>query len=297
MIYRVRHLTEYRYHSHVSLCYNLAHLAPRDTHYQRCLSSRLEISPRPAYQQARLDYFGNHAHYFSIQEAHQLLSIEIISEIETDQGRESLNLDLGISCAQAKQLLAARQQPEMIEALEYCLDSPMLELNPSLRQQLREFAEPFFQPERPLLSCVRDFNSHIFQGFKYDPGFSSVATPLAEVFEHRKGVCQDFAHLAIACLRVLGFPARYVSGYLETLPPPGQEKLVGSDASHAWFAVYSPGEGWFEFDPTNDIMPSEQHITTAWGRDYADVTPLRGVIFEGGGTQALKVAVDVMRIS
>lgn len=144
---------------------------------------------------------------------------------------------------------------------------------------------------------MRELTSRIHQDFKYDPGFSTVATPLHEVLEHRRGVCQDFAHLAIGCLRSLGFAARYVSGYLETLPPPGQPKLVGSDASHAWFAVYSPGEGWFEFDPTNDNMPTEQHITTAQGRDYSDVTPLRGVIFDGGSQQQLEVSVDVTALA
>src|SRR5690606_37616973 len=148
----------------------------------------------------------------------------------------------------------------------------------------------------PFLSAVRALTQQIYQQFEYDPLFSDVTTPLLDVFKHKRGVCQDFAHLAIACIRANGFPARYVSGYLETLPPPGQEKLMGSDASHAWFAVYSPGEGWFEFDPTNDQMASHQHIVTAWERDYTDVPPLHGVIFSGGETHKLKVSVDVSRV-
>ena len=135
----------------------------------------------------------------------------------------------------------------------------------------------------------------IYTEFKYDPEFSTLATPLKEVLEHRSGVCQDFAHLAIGCLRSQGLAARYVSGYIETEPPPGKERLVGADASHAWFSVFQPGVGWLDFDPTNNQIPGERHITVAWGRDYADVTPLKGVAF-GGGEHELKVSVDVLAI-
>ena len=189
-------------------------------------------------------------------------------------------------------MLAQSSEGDILEAREYLLDSPMIKAFP----ELKDYAKALFQDERPLLSAVRELTSKIFNEFKYDANSTTVATPLDEVLENRHGVCQDFAHLAIGCLRALGFPARYVSGYLETLPAPGEVKLVGADASHAWFAVFSPGEGWFEFDPTNDIMPAEQHITTAWGRDYSDVTPLRGVIFDGGDSQQLSVSVDVRRI-
>nr|WP_255568204.1 transglutaminase family protein [Aestuariicella albida] len=162
--------------------------------------------------------------------------------------------------------------------------------------ELRDFAAPSFEKDRPLLSAVMDLTSRIFREFTYSPQSTTIATPLEEVLKTRKGVCQDFAHLQIACLRALGFPAKYVSGYLETLPPPGKEKLVGADASHAWISVYSPSEGWFEFDPTNDCLVSEQHIITAWGRDFYDVTPLKGVIFGGGKSPALNVSVDVARL-
>src|SRR5690606_1706689 len=148
----------------------------------------------------------------------------------------------------------------------------------------------------PFLSAVRALTQQIYQQFEYDPLFSDVTTPLDEVFEHKRGVCQDFAHFAIACIRANGFPARSVSGYLETLPPPGMGQLVGSDASHAWVSGYSPGEGWFEFAPTNDQVAGNQHIVTAWGRDYSDVPPLRGVIFGGGASHKLTVAVDVKRM-
>jgi transglutaminase-like putative cysteine protease len=294
MIYRIRHLTEYEYQQPVSLCYNLAHLQPRNTSYQNCLSSKLQISPMPAYSRKRKDYFGNNIVHFSIEVPHRKLSVEITSDIRIDEGRASpeLNLDLGSTCTQALEALKTNQTKSTLVAREFVLDSPMIKA----MDALRDYAAPSFTPDRPLLSAARDLTHRIFTDFTYDPTFTTVATPLSDVLEHRRGVCQDFAHLAIGCLRALGYPARYVSGYLETLPPPGQVKMVGSDASHAWFSLYSPEEGWFEFDPTNDNMPAEQHITTAWGRDYSDVAPLRGVLFDGGKPQAPRVAVDVQRL-
>ena len=294
MIYRIRHLTEYQYQHPVSLCYNLAHLQPRNTSYQSCLSSKLHISPMPSYSRKRKDYFGNQVLHFSIEVPHRLLSVEITSDIRIDEGRASpeLNLDLGSTCAQALEALSNNHTKAILSAREFVLDSPMVKV----MDALRDYAAPSFSADRPLLSAARDLTHRIFTDFTYDPASTTVATPLSDVLEHRRGVCQDFAHLAIGCMRALGFPSRYVSGYLETLPPPGQEKMVGSDASHAWFSIYSPDEGWFEFDPTNDNMPAEQHITTAWGRDYSDVAPLRGVLFDGGKPQAPRVAVDVQRI-
>lgn len=289
MIYRIRHITRYHYAAPVSLCYNRAHLLPRDTDRQQCLSTLIRITPTPVYSKRREDFYSNLYYYFSIQEPHNELQIDVTSQIRILPPTLNLDLDLGNSCARALELTDAAVDEETLLAREYRLDSPMIRRS----EAIRAYAAPSFNPERPLLSAVRELTSRIYQDFQYDPGFSTVATPLHEVLEHRRGVCQDFAHLAIGCLRSLGYAARYISGYLETLPPPGQQKLVGSDASHAWFAVYSPGEGWFEFDPTNDNMPAEQHITTAIGRDYSDVTPLRGVIFDGGGKQQLEVSVDV----
>jgi len=160
---------------------------------------------------------------------------------------------------------------------------------------LAEYAAPSFQPDRPLVDVVTDLMQRIYHDFIYDPTFTTIATPLSEVLTHRRGVCQDFAHLAIGCLRSFGIPARYISGYMETVPAPGKPRLVGADASHAWFAVYVPDVGWLDFDPTNNKIPHDQHITLAWGRDYADVTPLKGIAF-GGGQHTLSVSVDVMRI-
>ncbi len=180
--------------------------------------------------------------------------------------------------------------PDAITATEFVLDSPLIEIT----EQLRAYAQPSFSPQRPQVEVVYDLMQRIHQNFEFRPGFTDTSTPLAEVLEHRRGVCQDFAHLGIGCLRSMGLPARYVSGYIETLPPPGKEKLQGADASHAWFGVYVPGFGWIDFDPTNNQVPSDQHVVVAFGRDFSDVTPIKGVIF-GAGQHELSVAVDVER--
>lgn len=296
MIYRVRHITHYEYEKPVSLSYNRAYLLPRNTTYQRCVSSSINISPSDTVGQERCDYFGNRAYFFSLERPHSELLIDISSDIriqESKYGLEGkLNFGQGITCSQALLALQQGRDTALLDAREFVMDSPMVMSSDGLRN----YAATSFYPDRPLLAAVRELNQRIHSDFTYDPESTSIATPLAEVLLKRRGVCQDFAQLAIGCLRSLGFPARYVSGYLETFPPPGQKKLVGSDASHAWFSVYIPGEGWFEFDPTNNNMPAEHHITTAWGRDYADVSPLSGVFFDGGKSQKLKVSVDVSRI-
>jgi transglutaminase-like putative cysteine protease len=177
---------------------------------------------------------------------------------------------------------------ELLEARYYLLDSPMV---PAVNE-LAGYAQPSFLPNRPLVDVVRDLMQRIHSDFIYDPSFTTIATPLSDVLNHRRGVCQDFAHLAIACLRAYGIAARYVSGYVETRPEPGKSRIVGADASHAWFAVFIPGIGWLEFDPTNNTVPLDRHITLAWGRDYADVTPLKGIAY-GGGQHTLSVSVSV----
>ncbi len=293
MLYRIKHITCYNYASPVSLAYNTACLLPRNTEYQTCLNHHLKITPKASAMAQRKDYFGNNSINFCLEEAHTRLKVDIESTVRVADVRLiDMDLELGNSWESALKSLRDGIDETSLRAREYVLDSNAIRAS----EALADYARPSFTPGRPLLSAVRDLTHRIFTDFAYDPGFTTVSTPLADVLEHRRGVCQDFAHLAIGCLRSLGFASRYVSGYLETLPPPGQKKLVGSDASHAWFSVYSPGEGWFEYDPTNDNMPGKQHITTAWGRDYTDVAPLKGVIFEGGGSQSLSVSVDVQRL-
>ncbi|WP_191600793.1 transglutaminase family protein [Marinomonas algicola] len=293
MKYRVRHLTEYKYVTPVSLCYNVAHLMPRDTLTQQCLKSSIQITPEPISQQERKDYFGNKSFYFSVQDAHKKLLIDVVSELDIATNVVLPILTQGPTCKEYLEQIITSQDPDFLEAREFLLDSPMIRAS----EPLAAYAREVFQDDVPLLQALRNFTNKIFTEFKFDPNVTTVATPLDQVLKLKSGVCQDFAHLAIGCLRSLGFPTRYVSGYLETLPPPGEDKLIGADASHAWFAVFLPDLGWVEFDPTNDVMPTTQHLVTAWGRDYSDVTPLQGVIFDGGEGQFLSVSVDVQRLA
>ena len=288
MKYTITHRTLYHYSGGVALCHNQAWLLPREASWQRCRPSRITIQPRPALSVERQDFFGNRVLYFAIQDIHQRLEVTLVTEVQVLDARPFGQSSPSPAWEQACGMLREDSDPEIIEARLFVLDSPFVTLHPTYR----EYAEPSFPPGRPLLEAVADLNRRINQEFTYDPHFTTTATPLDEVLSERRGVCQDFAHLGIACLRALGLAARYVSGYLETLPPPGQPRLVGADASHAWLAVYIPGTGWAEFDPTNDCMPGERHVTLAWGRDYGDVAPLTGVM-TGGGSHSLEVSVDV----
>jgi len=287
MKYRLIHTTEFSYEALVGNCYNEARLLPRALPYQTVLSSTLEIDPAPNDRFDRLDYFGNPTTYFSIQQPHEKMCVRAVSELELS-GRP-LPVVPTPAWESVATVLHQGILPEEIEARQYVLDSPMVFVSP----ELAEYAGPSFLPNRPIAEAVEDLMQRIFREFKYEPGFSTIATPLRDVILHKKGVCQDFAHLAIGCLRAKGLAARYMSGYIETAPPPGKEKMIGADASHAWFAVYIPGSGWLEFDPTNNQLPSEQHLVLAWGRDFSDVSPLKGVAY-GGGEHELKVAVDVI---
>jgi transglutaminase-like putative cysteine protease len=292
MKYRVIHKTEYFYSGTITQCHNLAHLRPRDLPGQECLVHRLDIDPVPVDYAEHEDFFGNRVSYFSIQQPHRTLRVVAISEIRLEEEAEQPARYSDLAWDEVRARLANPREPLLREHQHYVLDSPLAATFPALAN----YAEPSFPPGRPLLDAVRDLMQRIHREFIYDPGFSTVATPLADVLASRRGVCQDFAHLAIASLRSLGLAARYVSGYLETLPRPGEEKLKGADDSHAWFSVFLPEAGWMDFDPTNNQIPQNQHITTAWGRDFADVTPLKGVIYGGDPGHQLRVCVDVERL-
>lgn len=293
MRFRVRHSTHYKYAQRVTRCYNLANVIPRDTERQHCLKNLITVSPQPITKHKRTDYFGNHAYHFEIQKPHTELIITAESDIQINDRDHELNLDLGASYGEVLDYLRNTLSQDTIEAREFLLNSPMIESS----SELADYARPSFDNNRSLKACVSELTSRIFTDFSYDPEFTTIATPLADVLEHKKGVCQDFAHLQIGCLRAMGIPAKYVSGYIETLPKPGEEKLVGADATHAWIAYYSPGEGWVEFDPTNNSAANSQHIVTAFGRDFFDVTPVKGVIFGGGKNPILSVSVDVSRVA
>jgi transglutaminase-like putative cysteine protease len=292
MKYRVTHSTKYNYSENVTLCHNVSHLLPRTTPQQQCHVSELKIIPLPVAVNEWTDLFGNRQASFSIQKPHKELIVTATSEVEVSSSGSLLDDAFPTAWEQVVDYLASATDLESIEARMYVLESEFIEFSDAVRN----YTSISFKPGRPILQAVEDLMHRIYKEFDYVPGFSTLATPLGEVLQHRKGVCQDFAHLAIACLRMRGLAARYVSGYLETIPPEGKERLVGADASHAWFSVYVPHQGWIDFDPTNAQIPAEQHITAAWGRDYADVAPLKGVIFGGGKKHQLEVAVDVERI-
>lgn len=287
MLYQVTHRTTYRYGSDVAVSHHLAHLHPRELPSQKVTGYALTVDPIPVVEDERVDYFGNGASYFSIRSPHDRLVVTARSEVRVSAAPLPERTP---AWQQVRDSCASDQLTEDSAAGEFRFDSPSVTRKPAYG----DYAAASFPKDRPLLEGVRDFIARIFRDFKFDPRATTVATPLDEVFKKRRGVCQDFAHLAIAGLRSIGLPARYVSGYLETLPPPGKARLVGADASHAWFAVWCPGHGWIDADPTNNLLPGDRHITVAWGRDFSDVSPLRGVVV-GGGASSLAVSVDVAR--
>ncbi|MDD1629209.1 MAG: transglutaminase family protein [Methylococcaceae bacterium] len=310
MKYRITHTTFYHYSQPVGLCQNEARLQPRIFWRQQCHNSRFDIKPTPMDFSERIDFFGNRVAYFAIQQPHTQLIVTAISEVTIFPRQNNLDLLNQMTWEQVRSLLQESpllgqsqsqlgqsqiqnqdQTLEVLDARQYVLDSPMVIVTP----ELADYAQSSFLPNRGLVDVVHDLMQRIYKDFTYDPAFTTIATPLSEVLSFRRGVCQDFAHLAIGCLRAYGIAARYISGYVETLPEPGKPRLVGADASHAWFSVYIPGTGWLDFDPTNNTVPLDQHITLAWGRDYADVTPLKGIAF-GGGQHTLSVSVDVLRL-
>jgi transglutaminase-like putative cysteine protease len=250
----------------------------------------MEISPIPLALHDRQDFFGNPVSYFAIEQTHTSLSVTVSSEVEMRTLPDLFAEPEPMAWEQVRGQTLAGLDAEDLDARQFLYESPFIALGPDIA----DYARASFPPGRPLSAAVTELTARIHSDFQYDPGFTTVATPLSHVLGGRRGVCQDFAHLAVACLRAQGLAARYVSGYLETDPPPGSDKLAGSDATHAWFAVYQPRHGWLDFDPTNNRPAGERHVTLGWGRDYGDVTPLRGVI-TGGGTHQLRVAVDVIR--
>jgi transglutaminase-like putative cysteine protease len=287
MIYRIVHRTAYKYKNPVSVGNHVACLKPRSLPYQRLSRSELSIQPAPVTCTERVDFFGNLLCFFTIREPHTELVVEARSEVIV-QGNGTPWPQQPISWEEAAKSLSNDHSPAGIEAYQFEFESPRIRLRP----EFASYALPSFTPRRPITEALRDLTARIHQDFRFDSKVTNVRTPPEEVLRKRRGVCQDFAHLQIACLRSLNLAARYVSGYLRTYPPPGQTRLVGADASHAWVSTYCPGIGWLDMDPTNNIVPSNGHVTLAWGRDYGDVSPLRGLIL-GGGAHTLKVAVDM----
>ena len=296
MLYSLSHTTRYKYDGFVTYCHNIATLKPRNIPGQKLLDYTLEITPQPSEISEKIDFFGNTITRFSIQQQHSELKVIAKSKIL----RENLSISEKGDLANEKKItlieaLAALKEtsPDIFEARQFTLESALVS---KISPEIKAYAEESFRPERSIYEASYELMQRIFIDFDFVSGFTNVATPIHEVMKERKGVCQDFAQIAIACVRAVGIPARYVSGYIETLPPEGQEKLIGADASHAWFSVFVPKYGWVDFDPTNNVIPHEQHITVGWGRDYYDVPPLKGVIYSSGKNR-MKVSVDLRRIT
>jgi transglutaminase-like putative cysteine protease len=290
MTYDITHSTLYEYAAPVSVSRHVARLEPRATTAQVNEAFALKISPEPDVRKTRTDYFGNQLCFFNIQQVHQRLEIVTRSRVQV-RAPASIDVKASPPWEAVAELFRDPVSPEVVEPFEFVFDSPQVRAS----FELATYGRTSFPQGTPLLVGVMDLTRRIFENFKFDPKATTAATPLEEVLEKRRGVCQDFAHLGIACLRSLGLPARYVSGYLRTHPPEGQERLQGVDASHAWFSVFCPGAGWVDFDPTNNVQPGEEHITVAYGRDFGDVSPVAGILI-GGGAHEVQVAVDVTEV-
>ncbi len=291
MIYKISHRTTYKYIYPVSFGNHVACLKPRTFPRNELIDSELQITPAPTTRTERIDYFGNLLCFFTVQDPHDELTVEARSTVIIRPNPDLDQLTSG-PWEDSAQPLSQTGDREALDAHQFQFESPRIRT----RSDFAAYALESFTPHRPMHEALRDLTTRIHQDFQFDSKVTNVRTPIEEVFRKRRGVCQDFAHVQIACLRSIHLAARYVSGYLRTYPPPGRPRLVGADASHAWVSAYCCGIGWLDMDPTNDVAPSDGHVTLAWGRDYGDVSPLRGLIL-GGGQHTLKVAVDMEPIA
>jgi transglutaminase-like putative cysteine protease len=290
MKYIVQHTTSYTYLEPVSLCHNIARLVPRNTREQVCNNTSILITPEPDRINEYEDFFGNKIIYFSIEKEHWELTVNVTSEVERNVSGQMKMPVYHNATLQDVQKDLSELKSDALEIKQYLFETPMTAAD----DDIAKYALQSFTKERSVFEAAEDLTKRIYTDFEYKPGHTTISTPLTELMQEKKGVCQDFAHLAIACLRSVGLPARYVSGYIETLSPEGVEKMIGVDASHAWFSVYITDMGWVDFDPTNNCLVSDQHITIGWGRDYADIAPLEGIILSSGSHE-LTVSVDVKR--
>lgn len=289
MEYDVRHRTTYRYIQDVSYSCHVAHLLPRATQAQTVEHAEIALSQTPSRRRRFDDYFGNSIEWFAIDQPHAVLDVVSTARVRVAPA-PPLEAKKSAPWQTVRAALAAAT--EAGDAVQYIFDSPLTHS----RAAIADYAGKSFAPGRPILDGALDLMHRIHADFRYDTSVTDASTPVDRVFEIRSGVCQDLAHVGIACLRALGLAGRYVSGYLLTRPPPGQPRLLGADASHAWFAVWAPPFGWVDLDPTNDMRPGEEHVTVAWGRDYGDVAPLNGVI-AGGAEHIVEVGVDVVPVA
>jgi transglutaminase-like putative cysteine protease len=289
MEYAVRHRTTYRYMQDVSYSRHLVHLAPRETATQRLVNFRLAVTPAPDQHISRLDFFGNPVDWLALDEPHA--GVDVVAESRVVALAPPARDDAASEPWEQVRARLEAPDAEASDVVHAVFDSPLTVFT----VDLAGYARRSFTPGRPMLAAAIDLMARIHADFRYDTTVTDTHTAVDQVFEIRAGVCQDLAHIGIASLRALGLPARYVSGYLLTRPPPGRERLIGADASHAWFAVWAPPFGWVDLDPTNDMIPGDGHITVAWGRDYGDVAPINGIV-TGGGDHLIDVGVDVVPI-
>ena len=290
MEYTVRHRTTYRYMQDVSHSWHLAHLRPRSTPTQAVEDSSLAFSLEPASRVERRDFFGNPCEWFSIDQPHTHLEIVAESRVTVQPRPERTSRD-SLIWQEVRRLLENPADAQARDAVQFMFDSPLTKFE----SNIAGYAAVSFPPGRPLLAGAMELMNRIHKDFRYDTTVTDATTPVDRVFEIRAGVCQDLAHVGIAAMRSLGLPARYVSGYLLTQPPPGMPRMLGADASHAWFSVWAPPFGWVDLDPTNNVLVSETHVTSAWGRDYGDVAPVAGIIL-GGHDHVVDVGVDVIPV-
>ncbi|MDQ8021783.1 MAG: transglutaminase family protein [Moraxellaceae bacterium] len=287
--YHVLHDTIYHYGAPVSLAQHLLHLVPRETEQQHVLHHELSIQPEPTERRIRQNWFGTEEIHITVSEPHDTLRVLAASTVDL-QGRPAAHREAaGPAWEEVVASLARYPGDAPLDAVECTQASPLV----PTAESLRAWANPSFKAGRPLLEAARELNSRLFEEFTFDPKATTVGTSVLQVLQQKRGVCQDFTHLMLGALRSLGLAARYMSGYLLTSPPPGKPRLIGADASHAWIALWCPGHGWVEFDPTNDCQPQDEHIVLGWGRDFTDVTPMRGVIL-GGADHEVTVEVTVM---
>lgn len=290
--YEVRHRTRYTYEEDVTQSFERAMLRPRETALQKVLEHAVTITPEPDELDESVDALGNYTHYVEISTPHTELVVAKRSIVEIEWPLADLAALDAWTVASAAAELAGDEGIDAFEYAAYTLPSRLV----TMEKPVLRYAAELLPDDKPLGQAIEGVYREIYSGFAYRKGVTSVSTTLPEVLEARVGVCQDFAHLAVACFRARGLPARYVSGYIETTPPPGTEKLEGSDASHAWVGVQVPGGDWVDLDPTNNHLADSRYIVTAWGRDYRDVSPLKGIIFTEGSGSKLEVAVDVTRL-
>lgn len=286
MKYKITHTTRYKASNRVSVCHNAAWLTPRATQFQQVEQHEISIDPQPSTLETLQDSFGNTVTFFSLNEGYKSLKVSAASSVNVHSAIEKP--EQSAPWESVARSVATHQSPSDLAALQFRYDSP----RSHRLQDATKYARESFTAGRPMWEALYELTSRIHTDFEYDPKSTTVTTPTSKVMQQRRGVCQDFAHLQIAMLRSLGLAARYVSGYLRTYAAPGQPRLVGVDASHAWLSVYCGDLGWLDVDPTNNKLVGEEYITVAWGRDYGDVTPLKGV-YTGGGKHTLSVSVDV----